>query len=73
MLGKALWVEQPGVDDERISVTWIVTEEMAQAKIPKQEQIVSEAKQEDCVWRGALGCRGETLEVPLARGGLCGP
>lgn len=51
--GKALWVEQPGVDDERMSVTWIVTEEMAQAKIPKQEQIVSEAKQGDFVWRGA--------------------
>lgn len=56
--GKALWIEQPGVDDERMSVTWIVTEETARAKIPEQGQMVFEAKQGDCVWRGCLGRQG---------------
>lgn len=39
LLGKALWVEQPGIDDERMSVTWIVTEETAQAKILSKDKL----------------------------------
>lgn len=58
LLGKALRVEQPGVDNERMSVTWIVTEETARAKIPEQGQMVFEAKQGDCVWRRCLGRQG---------------